>query len=281
MSVKIIVDSTTDLNEDIRDHFTVVPLTICFGEKEYLDGITITHREFYEKLVESDVLPTTSQATPAAFKKVFEETLGPDDSAVVITISSKLSGTWQSAMIAAVEYSGICVVDGNSAAIGTGILAEYALRLADEGKTAKEIAAVLEEKKKDVCLIAMLDTLEYLKKGGRISSAAAFAGGVLSIKPVLNIADGQINILGKARGSRQGNNLLIQEIRKAGGIDFDMPILLGYTGLSDAMLQKYMEDSRPLWENAAEDLHYTTIGSVVGTHTGPGVVAAAFFKKQG
>ncbi len=281
MSVKIIVDSTTDLNENIRDRFTVVPLTICFGEKEYLDGITITHREFYEKLVESDVLPTTSQATPAAFKKVFEETVGPDDSAVVITISSKLSGTWQSAMIAAAEYPGICVVDGNSAAIGTGILAEYALRLADEGKTAKEIAAVLEEKKKDVCLIAMLDTLEYLKKGGRISSAAAFAGGVLSIKPVLNIADGQINILGKARGSRQGNNLLIQEIRKAGGIDFDMPILLGYTGLSDAMLQKYMEDSRPLWENAADDLHYTTIGSVVGTHTGPGVVAAAFFKKQG
>ncbi len=280
MSVKIIVDSTTDLNENIRDRFTVVPLTICFGEKEYLDGITITHREFYEKLVESDVLPTTSQATPAAFKKVFEETVGPDDSAVVITISSKLSGTWQSAMIAAAEYPGICVVDGNSAAIGTGILAEYALRLADEGKTAKEIAAVLEEKKKDVCLIAMLDTLEYLKKGGRISSAAAFAGGVLSIKPVLNIADGQINILGKARGSRQGNNLLIQEIRKAGGIDFDMPILLGYTGLSDAMLQKYMEDSRPLWENAADDLHYTTIGSVVGTHTGPGVVAAAFFKRS-
>lgn len=281
MSVKIIVDSTTDLNEDIRDRFTVVPLTICFGEKEYLDGITITHREFYEKLVESDVLPTTSQATPAAFKKVFEETIGPDDSAVVITISSKLSGTWQSAMIAAAEYPGICVVDGNSAAIGTGILAEYALRLADEGKAAKEIAAILEEKKKDVCLIAMLDTLEYLKKGGRISAAAAFAGGVLSIKPVLNIADGQINILGKARGSRQGNNLLIQEIRKAGGIDFDMPILLGYTGLSDAMLKKYMEDSRPLWENAADDLHYTTIGSVVGTHTGPGVVAAAFFKKQG
>ncbi len=280
MSVKIIVDSTTDLNENIRDRFTVVPLTICFGEKEYLDGITITHREFYEKLVESDVLPTTSQATPAAFKKVFEETVGPDDSAVVITISSKLSGTWQSAMIAAAEYPGICVVDGNSAAIGTGILAEYALRLADEGKTAKEIAAVLEEKKKDVCLIAMLDTLEYLKKGGRISSAAAFAGGVLSIKPVLNIADGQINILGKARGSRQGNNLLIQEIRKAGGIDFDMPILLGYTGLSDVMLQKYMEDSRPLWENVAYDLHYTTIGSVVGTHTGPGVVAAAFFKRS-
>lgn len=278
MSVKIIVDSSTDLNEGIRDQFSIVPLSICFGEKEYVDGITITHREFYEKLIESDVLPTTSQATPAGFKKVFEEVLGPKDSAVVITISSKLSGTWQSAMIAASEYSDVYVVDGNSAAIGSGILAEYALRLVKEEKTAEEIAGILEERKKDVCVIAMLDTLEYLKKGGRISSTAAFAGGILNIKPVLNIADGQINILGKARGSRQGNNLLIQEIQKAGGIDFSMPILLGYTGLTDVLLKKYIEDSGSLWEDAADSLNYTTIGSAVGTHTGPGVIAAAFFK---
>ncbi len=280
MSVKIIVDSTTDLQESIRDQFGIVPLTICFGDREYVDGVTISHHEFYEKLVESDVLPTTSQATPAGFKKVFDEVLGPQDSGVVITISSKLSGTWQSAMIAAGEYPNVHVVDGSSAAIGTGILAEYALRLVKEGKTAEEIAGVLEEKKKDICLIAMLDTLEYLKKGGRISSAAAFAGGVLRIKPVVNIVDGQINILGKARGSRQGNNLLIQEIRKAGGIDFAMPILLGYTGLTDVLLKKYIEDSSALWESGTDSLNYTTVGSVVGTHTGPGVVAAAFFRKS-
>ncbi len=265
MSVKIIVDSSTDLNENIKDQVAVVPLTICFGDKEYVDGVTITHREFYEKLIESDVLPTTSQATPAGFKKVFDEVLEPGDEGVVITISSALSGTWQSAMIAASEYSNVHVVDGSSAAIGSGILAEYALRLAKEGKTGEEI-------------IAMLDTLEYLKKGGRISSTAAFAGGILNIKPVLNIADGRINILGKARGSRQGNNLLVQEIQKAGGIDFEMPILLGYTGLTDALLKKYIEDSSALWKDAADHLHYTTIGSAVGTHTGPGVVAAAFFK---
>ncbi len=278
MSVKIIVDSSTDLNENIKDQVAVVPLTICFGDKEYVDGVTITHREFYEKLIESDVLPTTSQATPAGFKKVFDEVLMPGDDGVVITISSALSGTWQSAMIAASEYPNVHVVDGSSAAIGSGILAEYALRLAKEGKTAEEITGILEEKKKDICLIAMLDTLEYLKKGGRISSTAAFAGGILNIKPVLNIADGRINILGKARGSRQGNNLLVQEIQKAGGIDFEMPILLGYTGLTDALLKKYIEDSSALWKDAADHLHYTTIGSAVGTHTGPGVVAAAFFK---
>ena len=103
MSVKIIVDSTTDLNEAIKDQVAIVPLTICFGEEEYVDGVTITHHQFYEKLVESDILPTTSQASPSAFMKVFDEVLGPDDSAVVLTISSKLSGTCQSALIAAAE----------------------------------------------------------------------------------------------------------------------------------------------------------------------------------
>lgn len=279
MSVKIIVDSTADLNESVRDRFAVVPLSIYFGEEEYVDGITITHHQFYEKLIESDVLPTTSQAAPSAFMKVFDEVLEPDDSAVVITISSKLSGTCQSALIAAAEYSNVYVVDGNSAAIGTGILAEYALRLVDEGKTAEEIARILDAKKKDICLIAMLDTLEYLKKGGRISKTVAFAGGVLNIKPVVNIEDGEIHILGKARGSKQGNNLLIQEIRKAGGIDFTLPILLGYTGLTDVLLKKYIQDSSALWENGTDTLNYTTVGSVVGTHTGPGVIAAAFFKK--
>ena len=136
-----------------------------------------------------------------------------------------------------------------------------------------------EREEEDICLIAMLDTLEYLKKGGRISPTVAFAGGLLNIKPVVNIENGVINILGKARGSKQGNNLLVQEIQKAGGIDFSLPILLGYTGLTDVLLKKYIEDSKALWENGTENLRYTSIGSVIGTHTGPGVIAAAFFRK--
>lgn len=279
MSVKIIVDSTTDLLPSIREQVTVVPLTVCFGQEEFTDGVTITHEQFYEKLVECDVLPTTSQASPAAFIRVLSETLAPGDSALILTLSSELSGTYQSAVIAAGEFEEVFVVDSSSVAIGTGILTEYALECVKKGMSAKEIAEEIERKKKDVCVIAMLDTLEYLKKGGRISSTAAFAGGILNIKPVVNIEDGRINILGKARGSKQGNNLLIQEIQKAGGIDFKLPILLGYTGLTDVLLQKYIKDSRLLWENAAESLRYTSIGSVVGTHTGPGVIAAAFFRK--
>lgn len=279
MRVRIIIDSTTDLAPELRGQVEVVPLTVSFGTEEYIDGVTITHEEFYSKLIESDVLPTTSQATPAAFAEAFEEVAAAGDSAVVITVASQLSGTCQSARIAAEDYDNIYVVDSGSVTLGAGILAEYALRCARSGMTAAEIAGLLEKKKEDICLIAMLDTLEYLKKGGRISAAVAFAGGLLNIKPVVNVKDGVINMLGKARGSKQGNNLLVQEIEKTGSIDFDMPILLGYSGLSDALLKKYIPDSAPLWENGIDTLRYTSIGSVVGTHAGPGAIAAAFFHK--
>lgn len=279
MRVRIIVDSTTDLAPELQGQVEIVPLTVSFGTEEYIDGVTITHEEFYNKLIESDVLPTTSQATPAAFEKVFKEVAAAGDSAVVITVASQFSGTCQSARIAAEDYDNIYVVDSGSVTLGAGILTEYALRCACSGITAAEIAGLLEKKKADICLIALLDTLEYLKKGGRISSAVAFAGGLLNIKPVINVKDGVIHILGKARGSRQGNNLLVQEIGKSGGIDFSMPILLGYSGLSDALLKKYITDSAPLWEGGVDTLRYTSIGSVVGTHAGPGAIAAAFFHK--
>lgn len=279
MRVRIIVDSTTDLAPELQGQVEVVPLTVSFGTEEYIDGVTITHEKFYNKLIESDVLPTTSQATPAAFEKVFKEVAAAGDSAVVITVASQFSGTCQSARIAAEDYDNIYVVDSGSVTLGAGILAEYALRCTCSGMTAAEIAGLLEKKKADICLIALLDTLEYLKKGGRISSAVAFAGGLLNIKPVINVKDGVIHILGKARGSRQGNNLLVQEIGKSGGIDFSMPVLLGYSGLSDALLKKYITDSAPLWEGGVDTLRYTSIGSVVGTHAGPGAIAAAFFHK--
>ena len=208
------------------------------------------------------------------------KTVSPnDESAVVVTVGSKFSGTYQSACIAAEDYENIYVVDSGSVAIGGGILVEYALKLLDDGLNAKEIANALEEVKKKIVIVALVDTLEYLQKGGRISKAVAFAGGVLNIKPVISVVDGEINMLGKARGSKMGNNLLVQEIDKAGGIDFGKPVLLGYTGISDSLLLKYIEDSKHIWENNLEEVHYTTIGSVIGTHAGPGAVAVAFFKK--
>lgn len=278
MKTRIIVDSTADLLPEFKSRVHTVPLTVNFGDEEYIDSVTIDHKTFYEKLIESDVLPTTSQATPDVFIKEFEKAKEAEEAAVVITLASKFSGTYQSAMIAAEDYDNIYVVDSASAAIGGGILAQLALKLLDEGMSAEDIAAALEEEKKKIVIVALVDTLEYLKKGGRISKAVAFAGGVLNIKPVISVTNGEINMLGKARGSKMGNNLLVQEIEKAGGIDFSKPVLLGFTGLSDALLLKYIEDSKHIWEGSIDNVRYTTIGSVIGTHVGPGAIAVAFFK---
>lgn len=279
MCVRIIVDSSTNVSEKYREKIQSVPLTVRFGDREYLDGVEISKHQFYEMLVESDVLPTTSQATPAAFADCFEAIASAGDSAVVITLSSKLSGTYQSAVLAAEDYPNIYVVDSQSVAIGTGVLAQYAVELAQQGMGAEEIAQELTQQREKVCVVALLDTLEYLKKGGRISKTVAFAGGMLNIKPVVTIQDGAVALIGKARGSRNGNNLLVEKIREAGGVDFERPVLLGYTGLSSALLEKYVDDSKALWADHVDKLDGCLLCSVIGTHAGPGAVAVAFFRK--
>ena len=283
MAVKFIIDAGCDLNQQQAEALGVklIPMTIRFGAEEYRSGVDITNQEFYEKLTTSKENPTTSQPTPAAFAEVFQKTVDAGDKAVVVTISSKLSGTYQSATIAAEDFpESVYVVDSKNAAIGTGILAELGLKLAKEGKPAEEIAEELTNERENICLIAMLDTLEYLKKGGRISKTVAFAGGLLSIKPVICIRDGEVAVIGKARGSKQANNLLVTEIGNAGGVDFTKPFLLGYTGVSDYLLTKYIEDSEALWKGNTEELRTAPVCSVIGTHAGPGAVAVAFFKKQ-
>ena len=282
MSIQFIIDSTTNVAEKIKNRFTVVPLTVHFGDQEYVDGETIHAQRFYEMLIESDTLPTTSQPTPDAFARVYENALKEADQLIVLTIASRLSGTYQSATIAAMDFpkDKVFVVDTKNVAIAAGILAEQALRLADEGYTAAEIVSHLERERDNVRLVALVDTLEYLQKGGRLSKAVAIAGTLLSIKPVISVDDGEIKVLGKARGSKQGNNLLVQEIEKAGGVDFRKPLLLGYTGLSDHLLKKYVEDSSHLWQGNRDRLEACVIGSVIGTHAGPGAVAVAFFKNQ-
>lgn len=279
MKTRIIVDSTADLTPEYNERVRVVPLTVNFNNEEYIDGVSIDKKTFYNKLIESDVLPTTSQATPDVFMKEFEIAKEAGEAAIVITLSSKLSGTYQSATIAAAEYDNIFVVDSESAAIGSGILVEFAFKLLDSGMNAKEIVDILNEVKKKILVVALVDTLEYLKKGGRISKTVAMVGGVLNIKPVVSIDNGVINILGKARGSKMGNNLLVEEITKAGGVDFTKPVLLGYTGISDALLLKYIEDSKHIWKGNLDNVRYEIVGSVIGTHAGPGAVAVAFFKK--
>ena len=278
MSIQIIVDSTADMTPAVAARVGIVPLTVHFGETEYVSGVDIDSRKFYEMLVETDVLPTTSQPTPFSFGEAFSAAVAEGHEVICITCSGKLSGTNQSANIAAADFPGkVHVVDSNTIAISMGILVEYALQLVDKGLSAEEVVWKLLQKRDKVRLLALVDTLEYLKKGGRVSATVAFAGGLLNIKPVIAVEDGVIQVVGKVRGSKQGNNLLMQEIEKSGGVDFSMPIMLGYTGLSDALLQKYIRDSASLWEAYREELPVSLVGSVVGTHAGPGAVAVAFF----
>lgn len=280
MSVRLIIDSASDFVKEQADAMGAMylPLKTIFGEEEYLDGVTLSHRQFYEKLIESDCMPTTSQIPPIEYEALYKEIKEAGDTAVVITLSSKLSGCFQSANIARDGYEDcIRIVDSENVSIGEQVLVQYACRLQKEEKTAAEIAAALDQRKKDVRVVALFDTLEYLKRGGRISSTAAFAGNLLSIKPVIAVCHGEIAILGKARGSKNGNNMLREEVRKAGGTDFTMPLVLGYTGLDDTTLQKYIADNDMLWKEHVEELPITTIGSTIGTHAGPGAIGVAFF----
>lgn len=279
--IRIITDSASDITGAVNPQLTVLPMRINFGDEEYLDGVTISHHEFYEKLVESDTLPVTSLISPAAFEEAFDKAVCDGEKVIVITISGRLSGTYQSAVLAAAQFEGnVFVVDSQNAAIGEQILVTYALELAQSGMPVKELVQTLNDVKKHIHILALLDTLEYLKKGGRISKTVAFVGGALSIKPVVTVTDGEVALLGKARGSKNGNNFLIKEIEKINGVDFGRPFCLGYTGLSDALLKKYIEDSKALWADYTDKLPICSIGATIGTHVGPNAIAVAFFDKE-
>ncbi|MCR5594400.1 MAG: DegV family protein [Lachnospiraceae bacterium] len=277
--IQIIIDSTTNIREEYRNLVLSVPLTVTFGEKEYLDDVNLSLNEFYEKLENENILPTTSQPSPAAFEKIYEEVRNQGKAAIVITLSAKLSGTYQSACIAAQSYPEVTVIDSGNVTIGAGILIEHAIQCVQKGMSKDKLVEELIKKREDICIIALLDTLEYLMKGGRISKASAIAGTALNIKPVITVKDGVISVLGKARGSHKANNLLVEHVKKM-GVDYDAPVLLGYSGTSRELLDNYINDNTELWTDRLERLNTTQICSVIGTHAGPGAIAVAFFKNN-
>ncbi len=280
--IKILVDSAADLElaEAEELGITLAPILVRFGKDEFMDGVNITHREFFEKLIESGELPQTSQINEFRFAEYFKNLTADGDDVIAITISSKLSGTYSCAVKAAKKFGGkVRVVDSLNASIGERVLLHYALRLLNGGLTVDEIVKELNERKQKIQVLAVLDTLKYLRKGGRISAAAAIAGEMLSIKPVVSVIKGEVKLVGKAIGSKKGNNLLNQLIEKCGGIDFERPYTLGYSGLSDDYLKKYLHDSEKLWKGNTDSVPSYLIGSTIGTHVGPNAIAVAFFAK--
>ncbi len=277
--IKIITDSAADfdLDEAARLGITVIPMTIKFGNRLYRDRYEITPDEFYSRLSKADELPQTSQINPDLFENEFKKIKDAGDTAVAIILGSKLSGSYQNAMIAAQDLDCISVIDSNAVTVGQYCLVCLALRLRDAGKSAAEITAVLNEKKEKLVTMGVLDTLEYLKKGGRISAAAATIGNVLGIKPVAAISGGEVKLIGKARGSKSSHNILNEKI-KSGEVDYSLPIAVGYAGSDDILLKQYINDSCPLWKDHVTSLPVCRIGSTIGTHVGGGTIVVAFFR---
>lgn len=280
--VKILFDSASDISLEEANAMgaELISIKIRFGDEEFSDGVDLTREEFFKKLSGSDKLPQTSQINPAEFAAAFEKLTSDGSEVVCITLSSKLSGTFKNAVGAAEKFGGkVFVVDSLNASTGEKILCQYALRLVKEGLGAAEIAAALDEGKGRIRVLAVLDTLKFLKMGGRISAVTAFAGEMLSIKPVIGIVDGEVKLLGKAIGSKKSGNLLTKLI-KENGVDFSMPHGVMWSGADDTMLKRYVEDSRDLWAAETDSLPAYMIGSTIGTHIGPGAIGVAFYSKK-
>lgn len=280
MAVKLIIDAGSDLTVAQAKELdvTLIPMSVRFGSEEYLSGVDITNEEFYNRLATERELPTTSQPTPFAFEEVYQQVVDSGDEAVVLCVSSALSGTYQSACIAADGLEDrIFVVDTRAVSVAEKILLDYAISLRNRGANAQAIAAELEKKKEDVCVFGAVETLEYLIKGGRLSKTAGAVGSVLGIRPVLHLVDGALEVAGKARGAKAAIAMTHQFISDI-GIDFTMPCGLGYTGNDPKVLTPFLEARNDSW--SGQDIPVYNVGSTVGTHTGPGLFLVAFFKKS-
>lgn len=279
MGIRIITDSTSDIsiNQAAQMNITLVPLKVIFGDKEYKEGVEITIDGFYEKLVKAERLPTTSQPSPDDFLKYFEEGKAVGDSIIVLVISAKLSGTYQSAMIAKemVEYDDIHIINTDTVTSALRILVEQAVKLRGEGRNAEEIVTNLLKLKEKVALVAMVDTLELLHKGGRLSKSAAILGTLLKFKPLITVKDGVVGVLGKERGVNKAIGRLAEIIDEQGGIDTSYPVHLGYTANDDQckLLKDKLEEKYGL-----NGMVMHPVGCVVGTHAGPGACLVTFVK---
>lgn len=284
MAVKLVIESSSDIEEKDAQELgvTMLPIPITFGSEEFYDGLDITKAEFYDKLAMSEELPKTSQITAFRFEEVFEKHVKNGDEVVAIVLSSRLSATYNRAVQASEQFKDkVFVVDSLSATAGIRILIDYALKLIAENKTAKEIYEILEEKKNKVQIRAMIDTLKYLKKGGRISPLLAFAGEMMGIKPMIAVIDGKVEVVGKSLGLKKAINLINKDIERLGGMDLDMPFYVIYSGTGEYedRADKYIELNASVWGCDPSSIKKNCIGSTIGTHIGHGAIGVVFFSK--
>lgn len=272
--MKIIVDSTCDitLEKAKKMGIHVIPLSVCFDDGEYLDKYEITNEEFYKKLEMSENLPTTTLVSVGAFADVYAEY--PEDDLLVLTISSELSGTYNSARLAKdmSRRENIYIVDSKTASLGLGHMVEKAISLR-ENLSAEQLAENLTYYADRIRVVALVDTMKYLVKGGRATVLQGTIGGLVGIKPLICVKDGVITNIGKGRGTKGATNKLVEII--AAEMDIDEQEEFCFATSGEAQGLEYLKEQ--LHKTECENFY--SIGSVVGTHTGPGVIAAAFFVK--
>lgn len=278
--IKIITDSTSDIDVTYAKELNIdiVPLKVIIDGKEYKDRVDLQPDQFYSLLEKSEVLPTTSQPSPQEFLNYYQEAKENGDSVIVMTLSGTISGTYQSANIAKdlAEYENIYVIDSLNATQALRLLVLKAVALREEGKDAETIFNELQAYKERVRIVAFVDTLEYLCKGGRMSKKVAAAGTLLKVKPIIGLRDGKLEMFSKARGAVKATAKIIELIHEDGEIDFNEPICIGYTG-SDEGLEKFEQTLRN--EFKFDDVLHGFVGPVIGTHAGPGARLIAYVKK--
>ncbi len=282
MAIEIITDSASDLGAYKKElDITIVPLQVIFPHRSYRDGEELTREEFYKMLAQAEQLPSTSQPSPADFLPHFERAKREGNDVVVITISEKLSGTYQSASAAKemADYERIYLVDSASATMGEAALVEHAVRLRGQGKSAKEISEALLKARNRLRFYALVDTLTYLHKGGRLSKSVTVIGSLLNVKPILSMQDGGIVSAGKARGFARGAQAVTELIEKSGGADFEMPVFFAHTN-ARALCEMFMAKLAETDEAFNCCARIADIGGVIGTHVGPGTVGVAYFAKE-
>ena len=279
--IRILTDSASDILPAEAEQLgvTVIPLNVTLEDGTVLrDGVDMTPSAYYEILAGCRKLPTTSQPSPELFENFFLEAAAAGDEVIGIFLSHALSGTYQCAKLAAdmANVDNVLFVDSGHVCLSEALLVRLAVQLRDSGKTAGQIAAILEHAKEHLHLVAAIDDLKYLRKGGRLPAAVAVAGGMLGIKPLITIQDGKVAMAGKARGLPGAYVALFKKIEEMGGISPAFQALAGYTVFPREVtpIQTYLRDNLQ-----QEDLLVRQIGCVIGTHAGPGAFGIAFFDK--
>lgn len=281
--IKIVTDSSSDLSAEVKEKYGIeaVPLKILFGDEMYLDGVDLTPTEFYEKMVNSNVLPATSQPSPGDFVEVYKRLGEEADSIISIHISSKQSGTYQSAMLAKemLPDLDIEVIDSKATCLTMGLMVLAAAEAVQQGKSKQEIVEMVKRlaDQDNTRVIFVVESLEYLQKNGRIGKASAFLGTMLNIKPILTYEDGVVAPAEKVRGKGKALDRQIAMIEEYGGNPKNLKIALSH-GARPEEFEKVKQKIKETY--GVDEIIEGEIGPVTGSHAGPGLIAVAFYNKD-